>query len=275
MMVVISYMESQGFFRHIVSWIVGRMGPHPRQILPMLMLFGGVLGGLVSEVTAIFIAVAIGISILNEINLNPFPFVIGLVFATNTASALTMIGNPIGIYIAFAGGLSFADFLRWSTPISLVIVLMITARLLVFFRKRIPARALVRSTGHLAVEPAVDRKRLVTSGVLFGVLIGLIGLSGHIDAALGLQPNTSIVAIPLTFAGMAIFLARNKGRMLIKEGVDWWSSRSSPPSLQGLPTTCPPSPRWCRSSRPFSSRACPIPPSCGGGFCSADPWAAT
>ncbi|MCK7508513.1 MAG: SLC13 family permease [Desulfobacterales bacterium] len=52
MMVVISYMESLGFFGYIVSWIVKKTGPHPRRIFLVLMLSAGVLGGLVNEVTA-------------------------------------------------------------------------------------------------------------------------------------------------------------------------------------------------------------------------------
>lgn len=222
MMVVISYMESLGFFEHIVSWIVNRTGPHPRRIFLTLMLSAGVLGGLVNEVTAIFIAVAIAISICNAMNLNPFPFVIGLVFATNTASALTMIGNPIGIYIAFAGGLTFMDFLRWSTPISLVIVLLISFMLLLIFRKQIPSRAKARSAAPIS-GPEVNPKRMRTGGILFALLIGLIGFSKQIDDALGLLPNTSIVAIPVAFAGIVIFMARNRGKMLIQEGVDWWA----------------------------------------------------
>jgi Na+/H+ antiporter NhaD/arsenite permease-like protein/mannitol/fructose-specific phosphotransferase system IIA component (Ntr-type) len=223
MMVVISYMESLGFFEYLVSWIVNRTGPYPRRIFLTLMLSAGVLGGLVNEVTAIFIAVAIGISISNQLNLNPFPFVIGLVFATNTASALTMIGNPIGIYIAFAGGLNFADFLRWATPISLVIVLLITGVLLVLFRKQIPARARAKPGVPMTAEPRVNPGRMKTSGILFVLLICLIGFSHEIDSLLGLLPNTSIVAIPITMAGIVIFMDREKGRMLIQAGVDWWT----------------------------------------------------
>lgn len=223
MMVVISYMESLGFFEYIVSWIVKKTGPHPRRIFLVLMLSAGVLGGLVNEVTAIFIAVAIAISMCNEMNLNPFPFVIGLVFATNTASALTMIGNPIGIYIAFAGGLTFGDFLRWSTPISLVIVLLISGLLLLLFRKQIPSRAKVRSTGLTSAGPEVNLARVRTTGILFILLICIIGFSKQIDDVLGLQPNTSIVAIPIAFAGLVIFMARDRGKMLIQEGVDWWA----------------------------------------------------
>ncbi len=223
MMVVISYMGSLGFFEYVVSWIVKKTGPYPRRIFLVLMLSAGVLGGLVNEVTAIFIAVAIGITICNEMNLNPFPFVIGLVFATNTASALTMIGNPIGIYIAFAGGLSFGDFLRWATPISLVIVLIISGLLLLLFRRQIPAHAKARSEELIPAGPEVNLDRVRVSGILFILLILFIGFSKQIDDLLGLLPNTSIVAIPIAFAGLVIFMARDRGKMLIEDGVDWWA----------------------------------------------------
>ncbi|MCK7508512.1 MAG: hypothetical protein MZV70_33640 [Desulfobacterales bacterium] len=156
-------------------------------------------------------------------NLNPFPFVIGLVFATNTASALTMIGNPIGIYIAFAGGLTFGDFFE-------VVYSDLTGHSAFNigfsaspFPKQIPSRAKVRSAGSTSAGPEVSLARVRTSGILFILLIGIIGFSKQIDDYLGLLPNTSIVAIPIAFAGLVIFMARDRSKMLIQEGVDWWA----------------------------------------------------
>jgi Na+/H+ antiporter NhaD/arsenite permease-like protein len=57
----------------------------------------------------------------SKYRLNPVPFIIMLVFATNIGSAASSIGNPIGVMIAFNAGFSFLEFLRWSAPVALVV----------------------------------------------------------------------------------------------------------------------------------------------------------
>ncbi|HEY8747051.1 MAG TPA: SLC13 family permease, partial [Tepidisphaeraceae bacterium] len=44
-----------------------------------------------------------------------------LVFACNNGSAMSSVGNPIGVLIALKTGLSFMDFLIWAAPVALVV----------------------------------------------------------------------------------------------------------------------------------------------------------
>src|SRR5215217_4332588 len=44
-----------------------------------------------------------------------------LVFACNNGSAMSSVGNPIGVLIALKTGLSFVDFLKWAAPTALVV----------------------------------------------------------------------------------------------------------------------------------------------------------
>jgi di/tricarboxylate transporter len=43
------------------------------------------------------------------------------VFACNNGSAMSSVGNPIGVLIALKTGLSFMDFLIWAAPVALVV----------------------------------------------------------------------------------------------------------------------------------------------------------
>ncbi len=223
MMVIISWLESIGVFKFLVANIVKKIGPYPRRIFLILMLFSGILGGLVDEVTGILVAITIAITICNQMNINPFPFVISLVFATNTASALTMIGNPIGIYIAFSADFTFTDFLRWSTPISFLITIIISLLLLSLFSKSIPKKSKVHFFDIDPWEGIADKNRVKKGGLLFLFLIILIGFSSQIDKFLHLPPNTSTIAIPLAFVGIVIFLEKENGKILVEQGVQWWS----------------------------------------------------
>ena len=73
---------------------------------------------------AVAILAPIGMNFAYRYKLNPLPFVIMLVFATNIGSAMSSIGNPIGVMIAMNAGFSFLEFLRWSAPVAVVVTVV-------------------------------------------------------------------------------------------------------------------------------------------------------
>jgi Na+/H+ antiporter NhaD/arsenite permease-like protein len=121
MFLVIGFLEENQFFEHIVSMIVARVGPRPKALLLVLMLMATVSAALVDEVTSILFMTGTMLHLTGKYKLNPIPFVIMLVFATNIGSAMSAIGNPIGVMIALNAPFSFVDFLRWSAPIAIVV----------------------------------------------------------------------------------------------------------------------------------------------------------
>src|SRR5688572_15975402 len=121
MFLVIGFLEENQFFEHIVAMIVARVGPRPKSLLLVLMIMATVSAALVDEVTSILFMTGTMLHLTSKYRLNPVPFVIMLVFATNIGSAMSAIGNPIGVMIALNAGFSFFEFLRWSAPVALVV----------------------------------------------------------------------------------------------------------------------------------------------------------
>jgi Na+/H+ antiporter NhaD/arsenite permease-like protein len=118
---VIGFLEESQFFEHVVSGIVGMIGPRPQRLLLALMVMASVSSALVGEVTAILFMAGAMLHLTNRYKLTPAPFIIMLVFACNIGSAMSSIGNPIGVLIALKTGLGFIDFLKWSAPVALVV----------------------------------------------------------------------------------------------------------------------------------------------------------
>jgi len=102
---VIGYLEENQFFEHVVSAIVRKIGPRPQTLLIVLMVMASIFSALVGEVTAILFMAGAMLHLTNKYRLNPVPFIIMLVFACNTGSAMSSIGNPIGVLIALKTGL--------------------------------------------------------------------------------------------------------------------------------------------------------------------------
>ena len=121
MFLVIGYLEENQFFEQIVARIVRAVGPRPRALLLALMVMASVSAALVDEVTSILFMTGTVLHLTNKYKLDPLPFVIMLVFATNIGSAMSAIGNPIGVMIALNAGFTFGEFLRWSAPVALVV----------------------------------------------------------------------------------------------------------------------------------------------------------
>ncbi|CAN5437107.1 ArsB/NhaD family transporter [soil metagenome] len=121
MFLVIGYLEENQFFEHVVESILAWVGPRPKVLLIVLMLMGTIAAALVDEVTSILFMTGTMLHITTRHKLNPVPFVIMLVFATNIGSAASSIGNPIGVMIALKAGFTFIEFLRWSAPIAVVV----------------------------------------------------------------------------------------------------------------------------------------------------------
>jgi Na+/H+ antiporter NhaD/arsenite permease-like protein len=118
---VIGFLEESQFFEHVVSRIVGAIGPRPQRLLLALMIMASVSSALVGEVTAVLFMAGAMLHLTNRYKLNPVPFIIMLVFACNIGSAMSSIGNPIGVLIALKTGLGFLDFLKWAAPVALVV----------------------------------------------------------------------------------------------------------------------------------------------------------
>jgi Na+/H+ antiporter NhaD/arsenite permease-like protein len=118
---VIGYLEESRFFEHVVSAVVGAVGPRPQRLLLILMIIASLASALVGEVTAILFMAGAMLHLTNRYRLNPVPFIIMLVFACNTGSAMSSVGNPIGVLIALKTGLTFMDFLKWAAPVALVV----------------------------------------------------------------------------------------------------------------------------------------------------------
>ncbi len=135
MMVIVDYLSESG----VLEWITKRMIKlskfRPLPFLVILAFLSWLMAALVDEVTSIVFITKIVISIAGLLSVNPLPLIIYAVFATNIGSSATMIGNPIGIYIALQSGKSFEHFIEWATPGSILALLALIPIGMLWFGK--------------------------------------------------------------------------------------------------------------------------------------------
>ncbi len=254
MFMVIGFLEENQFFEHIVAGIVSRVGPRPRLLLLVLMIMATVSAALVDEVTSILFMTGTMLHLTSKYKLKPAPFVIMLVFATNIGSSMSAIGNPIGVMIALNAPFSFADFLRWSAPIALVVNVVVygicrwwyadsfnafaaaveaehsTAIASKTTRQASGATGELLDDGYYQTDGAsneisgldVDQSRLVC-WIVFGATILLLITHGLTEKLLGLHEGTMMIGAALFMGSVVLLLRREKARELVERRVDWWT----------------------------------------------------
>jgi Na+/H+ antiporter NhaD/arsenite permease-like protein len=226
MMIFVGYLEENHFFESLVDTLTRYVGPRPILLVVTLMAAGGVSAALVDEVTSILFMTATMVHLTSRFGVNPIPFIIIQVFATNIGSSATVVGNPIGVMIAMRAGLTFQDFLRWASPISICALLVTIPFSLIYYSKEIRdwkqkmrgkdfEKGKTRSKGN-------SRKWLISVVLFIGTIAGLV-LHASLEKAFGLQKNTLLIGTALFSAGVSLLLDRERARELVEKRVDWWT----------------------------------------------------
>ncbi len=86
-----------------------------------LAILTAVLSAFLDNVTTVILLTPVTLAITRTIRVNPFPYLISEVFASNIGGTATLIGDPPNIMIGSAAGLGFADFLVNLTPVIVII----------------------------------------------------------------------------------------------------------------------------------------------------------
>ena len=229
MMTVIGFLEERRFFEHIIEALINRVGVSAQRVVSVLLLAAFLSAALVDEVTSVLFMLSALLHLTGRHKVNPVPFAMMVVFATNVGSSATVVGNPIGVMIALRAGLTFEDFLRWAFPLALLCAVATIALCLWLFRgpvrelgERMLAHHTKRHPETVEVTP-VSRKALRTCWWLFGVTIALLISHSQLEHALGLEKNTMLLGTALVAAGVALWLSRDNAREIIEKRVDWWT----------------------------------------------------
>ena len=230
MMTIIGFMEERFFFEFVIEKLLLVVGPHPRRIMVVMMVMASISAALVDEVTSILFMMAALLNLLGRSKVSPVPFVLMIVFATNIGSSATVVGNQVGVIIAMRSGLTFADFIRWATPISLVTLAYTIPVCLWIFRKPIAdlKGVLTGRRGQEHIERIAKDKATTRTGIRQGawvfslVVLGLV-FHHQIEYALGLQANTMLIGVALAGAGVALSISGAGARKLVETRVDWWT----------------------------------------------------
>ena len=139
MMIIVSIATRSGMFNWIANELLRLTKGHPKLVLFTLGIFTAVTSAFLDNVTTVILIMPVTFFIAKQLDINPLPFLITEIFASNIGGTATLIGDPPNIIIGSAAGLSFMDFLKELTGVVSIILLVVVFLMMFIFRKSLKA----------------------------------------------------------------------------------------------------------------------------------------
>jgi Na+/H+ antiporter NhaD/arsenite permease-like protein len=225
MMIVVGAMRDLGLFTWLIQAIISMHGLTGRRFIFLTAITSALLACVVDEVTSILIVAVLVFHVCDTLKLNPAPYLIISVMATNIGSSGTMLGNPVGIFIGTKAGLTFEDFMVWAFPIMLVCLVVTIAVVMVYYHREIrmfEEKLIELRKRELGLGPRVKVAYGRGIAVLAGT-VGLVAIHHRLEQLLSLPVNTVLLMAPLISAGLIMIWRHDRARHYVEDEVDWWT----------------------------------------------------
>ncbi len=207
MMIVVAGLKTEGFFS-LVSAKVLRFAKTRFRLLVCIVVFSGLGSAFLVNDAVVLIFTPVIISLCRSVKINPMPYLIAEILASNTGSVIAMTGNPQNMLVGISSGISYSDFLLRLLPVGVVGMAFSTLVVRIVYRKEFSDKSPLRT--HRIENP--KGSGVVISSVIFILLV--VGF--FFGKLLGLP----ICVIALAAAGLVILLSKHRPAELMQQ-VDW------------------------------------------------------
>jgi Na+/H+ antiporter NhaD/arsenite permease-like protein len=215
MMVIINLMRPTGFFEYIAIKSAKVAKGAPFRVMAMLSIVTAVLSALLDNVTTVLLIAPVTFLIADALEIDPIPFLLAEVFASNIGGTATLIGDPPNIMIASKAKLNFMDFVYHLTPIVIVIMVVFIFILKLIFGKKLKTREELKQRIMQMDEREAIKDPLMLKKALFVLGIVLLGFVFH--GMLGYEPAT----VALFGAGLLLLLSGTHNPHHYLAEVEW------------------------------------------------------
>lgn len=207
MMIIIATLQLDGFFsliaRKTISWSRSRL-----RLLSIIVFVTGVSSAFLVNDAVVLMFTPVIIQICRSSKLNPVPYLIAEILASNVGSAMTITGNPQNMLIGITSGISYSEFILRLLPVSAIGLILIIFVIRFIYPKEF------KNKGQLTFYEKHEKEdvNILRSGSIF--LLVVLGFF------FGKLLNLSIPLIALTGSALILLLGKAKPSDIIHK-VDW------------------------------------------------------
>ena len=214
MMMFVAVVKNSGIFEYLAVKAARLAKGDPWKIMVYFMIITAVLSAFLDNVTTVLLIGPMTFSICKTLELNPVPYLMTQIIASNVGGTATLIGDPPNIMIGSAADISFAQFCIYDGPI---VVIVMAATILAF--KLVYKKGLSVTPEKMELIMQMDEKREIRDHTLFIksiVMICLVAAAFILHDTLGLK--TSIIA--LSCAALMILIGKQDVEETVHD-VEW------------------------------------------------------
>lgn len=214
MMIFVTIVKNSGIFEYIAIRTAKVAKGRPWAIMALFMVITALLSAFLDNVTTVLLIGPMTLAITNMLKVNPIPFFMTQILASNIGGTATLIGDPPNIMIGSAAGLSFTDFALNTGPA--VVFVMIATVICFYF---IYGRKLHVSPEDAKVVMELDEKKAIKDHALLVksiVMIALVIVGFVFHSQLHLESCT----VALTAAIVMMLIGKQDLEETIA-GVEW------------------------------------------------------
>lgn len=214
MMLFVAVVKNSGIFEYIAIKAAKIARGRPWPLMVLFALITAVLSAFLDNVTTVLLIGPMTLAITSMLRINPIPFFMTQIMASNIGGTATLIGDPPNIMIGSAAGLSFTDFIT-NTGVAVLFVLAATIVCFYFIygRKLHVEPEAMDSILQLDENKAIKDRSLMIKSVIM-ILLVVFGFVFH--AQLHLESCT----IALTAAAVMLLIGRQDVEEIVA-GVEW------------------------------------------------------
>lgn len=199
MMIIVGITRQTGIFEYLAIRAAKQSGGEPLKILVALALVTAVLSALLDNVTTVLFMVPVTFAIAQKLEIDPLPFLIVEIIASNIGGTATLIGDPPNIMIGGATDLGFMDFVINLTPVVILVYVLTIFILKKIYRDQLfstpeSQKRIMSLNEHTEIkDPALLKRCLL---VLFLTLAGFVVHQYiHIESSIVAMSGASLLLL--------------------------------------------------------------------------------
>ncbi len=201
MMIIVGIVKETGVFEYLAIYAAKKVKGDPWKILLSLCVITAITSAFLDNVTTVLLIVPMTFVITKTLDIDPIPFLIPEILASNIGGTATLIGDPPNIMIGSQVGLSFMDFVVNLGPISIVVFIVTFAVLKIIYKNKFDVSEDRKQKIMKLDEKVCIKDHSLLKKSLF--VLGLVLLGFFTHSLIGYEPSL----IALTGAALLLLLS--------------------------------------------------------------------
>lgn len=214
MMIIVAITGQTGLFNYIAIWSAKKAQANPIKILIYLAIFTAVVSAFLDNVTTVLLIVPVTIGITNKLQVDPIPYLIIQIIASNIGGTATLIGDPPNIMIGSAvKELTFGAFINNLAIISIINLSVVLTVLTFLYHKGLSTTEILKAELMSLDEMRELKDKKLLKKCLVVLTITILGFFVHQT----FQMESSTVALSGAFL---LLLIASRDHSFIEHAMD-------------------------------------------------------